>query len=468
MGQRTADFVVLGGGVAGLTMAREMVRAGRSVTVVEQGRQVGGLSRTFRRDGFSFDLGGHRFHSNNPGVVRWLQELVGEDLLTVRRRSRIHIGGRFVDYPLRLGQAVGAFGVSKAARIAASYAKALLARREPEARSFESWVVRRFGRVLYEIYFKPYTEKVWGLPCDQLSADWASQRISLPSLSEAVYRAVVRSRHPPATIVSRFYYPRGGYGTICDRLAEEIVAGGGRVLTRASAHRLAFQADEALVRVSQDGSAPETLRCSRVVSTIPLDALLQAVPGDPDVEQAAAEARLTYRGVILLFLALDRPQVSADSWTYFPSPALLFGRSHEPKNWSPALVPNPGVTSLALEIFASPGDGSWRADEGALVDRAVAELDEVAGVPARDVAGAWVLRVPYAYPLYSLGYGERLGRLRAAMSRWPRLSLVGRTGSFSYRNVDGIVEDCFRLCGALGLGARAGVQPLHSEHGRWI
>ena len=468
MGERTADFVVLGGGIAGLTMARQMVHAGRSVIVIEQGRDVGGLSRTFRRDGFSFDLGGHRFHSNNPDVVRWLQDLMGDDLLTVRRRSRIHIEGRFVDYPIRLGQAVGAFGVAKAAGIAASYAKALLDGRDGEAVSFEHWVERRFGRILYEIYFKPYTEKVWGIPCDRLSADWASQRISLPSLSEAVYRALVRSKHPPATIVSHFYYPRAGYGTIGDRLADEIAGGGGCVLTGASPHRLAFHADEAVVHVDQGEDAPGTVRCGHVVSTIPLDRLLALVPANPEVERAAAEAHLAYRGVILVFLALDRPQVSPDSWTYFPSPALLFGRSHEPKNWSPAMVPGPGVTSLALEVFASPGDESWRADDSALVNRAVAELEAVGGVPAAEVIGAWVLRVPYAYPLYSLGYRDRLGRLRAAMARWPRLSLVGRTGSFCYRNVDGIVEDCFNLAGALGLKADAAVQPLRAEQGRWI
>ena len=468
MGQRTADFVVLGAGVAGLTLAREMVRAGRSVTVIEKDGEVGGLSRTVRRDGFSFDLGGHRFHSNNAGVVRWLQELVGTDLLTVGRRSRIHLDGRFVDYPLRLGQAVRAFGTAKAAGIAASYARALLAGREPEARSFEDWVVRRFGRALYEIYFRPYTEKVWGMPCHQLSADWASQRISLPSLGGAVYRAVVRGKRPPATIVSRFYYPRAGYGTICDRLAEQIVAAGGSVLTGVSPRSLEFHADEAVVHVGRNGDAPETIRCGRLVSSIPLDSLLQAVPDDAEVRQAAADAQLAYRGVILVFLALDRPHVSADSWTYFPSPALLFGRSHEPKNWSPALVPGPSVTSLALEVFASPGDGTWRADDRALAGRAVDELDAVGWGGARDVAGAWVVRVPHAYPVYSLGYAERLGRLRAAMARWPRLSLVGRTGSFCYRNVDGIVEDCFRLCGALGLDGRGDVAPLPNEQGRWI
>lgn len=170
----SSDFVVLGGGVAGLTIAREIARAGRSVVVVERGAAVGGLARTFRRDGFSFDLGGHRFHSNNPEVVNWLKALMGRDLLRVDRRSRILLQGLFIDYPIRLTQATRAFGVGNAVRGALSYLGALTTSHGHDAVTFEDWVTRRFGRVLYEIYFKPYTEKVWGIHCDQLSADWAA------------------------------------------------------------------------------------------------------------------------------------------------------------------------------------------------------------------------------------------------------------------------------------------------------
>ncbi|MCU0252196.1 MAG: FAD-dependent oxidoreductase, partial [Vicinamibacterales bacterium] len=210
----SSDFVVLGGGVAGLTIAREIARAGRSVIVVERGQGVGGLARTFRREGFSFDLGGHRFHSNNADVVNWLKQLMGGDLLRVDRRSRIHLGGGFIDYPIRMTQATRAFGAAQAVRGGLSYLAALATTHRREAVTFEDWVTRRFGRVLYEIYFKPYTEKVWGIRCDQLSADWAAQRISVPNLAETVRSALFPPRTPPPTAVRQFYYPRLGYGTI--------------------------------------------------------------------------------------------------------------------------------------------------------------------------------------------------------------------------------------------------------------
>jgi protoporphyrinogen oxidase len=468
MNPSTVDYVILGGGVAGLTMAREIARTGRSVMVVEKEGTVGGLSRTFRRDGFSFDLGGHRFHSNNPEVVAWLRELMREDLLRVRRLSRIHLQGRFVDYPIRLGQAVSAFGYAEAVRIAGSYAHALMVNHSGEARSFEDWVTRRFGRALYDIYFKPYTEKVWGIPCHELSADWASQRISLPSFTQAVYRALVPTKNPPPTIIPYFYYPRLGYGTITDRMAEQVVEMGGAVMTSTALDRLRFDTDEAVVDIRGAADAVRTIRCQHVVSTIPVDLLLDALSHEPDVARAAAEMHLVYRGVLLIFLALDRPRVSPDSWTYFPNPALLFGRSHEPKNWSAAMVPGEQVTSLALEVFSSPGESAWKTDDGDLVDRAVNELEEIGWVRRREVLGAWVLRVPHAYPVYYLDYRDEVRKVRTVLGRWPRLSLVGRTGSFRYMNVDGIVEDCLRLVGELSLTRQSTVQPLAVDVGRWV
>ncbi len=397
MSESSAEFVVLGGGIAGLTMAREIARAGRSVVLIEKGTEVGGLSRTFRRDGFSFDLGGHRFHSNNPDVVGWLRQLMGDDLLTVKRFSRICLQGRFVDYPIRLGQAVSAFGPVQAARIAASYLAALADGHSGEARSFEDWVSRRFGRALYDIYFKPYTEKVWGIPCRELSADWASQRISLPSLTQAVYRAIVPTRHPPPTIVPHFFYPRSGYGTICDRMAADIDRLGGTILTSTTLERIQFDREGAEVAVADAGPG-RTVRCRQVVSTIPLDALLASLSHDPDVAEVARTTRLAYRGLILVFLAIGRPTVSRDSWTYFPDGNLLFGRSHEPRNWSAAMVPSAGVTSLALEIFSSPGEPAWEDSDSHLVERTVADLDRVGWVRPGEVLHGWTLRVPYAYP----------------------------------------------------------------------
>jgi protoporphyrinogen oxidase len=463
----SSDFVVLGGGVAGLTMAREIARAGRSVVVVERDATVGGLARTFRREGFAFDLGGHRFHSNNPDVVRWLQQLMGGDLLRVDRRSRIHLQGRFIDYPIRLPQATRAFGAANAVRGALSYLGALATNHRQEAVTFEDWVTRRFGRVLYEIYFGPYTEKVWGVRGDQLSADWAAQRISVPSLAETVKGALFPPSTPAPTAVRQFYYPRLGYGTIADRLADGIGAMRQEIVTSTSVTKLQFgPADAAVDVVDRSGSA-RTIRCGHVISTVPLDALLGALGHEPGVAGVAAEARLAYRGIVLIFLGLARPQVSPDHWTYFPDPGLLFGRSHEPKNWSAAMAPGPQVTSLALEVFASPGEAAWESADAALVERASGELERLGWISRGDVTRSWVLRVPHAYPVHDIGYAGRVARVRGALDRFPRLRLLGRTGSFTYMNVDGVVEDCFRLAGELGLWGSADVRPLDADTGRW-
>jgi protoporphyrinogen oxidase len=464
----SSDYVVLGGGVAGLTIAREIARAGRSVTVVERGGTVGGLARTFRRDGFSFDLGGHRFHSNNPGVVNWLKALIGEDLLTVDRRSRISLAGRFIDYPIRLGQATRAFGAGRAVRSALSYLAAVATPNGHEAVTFEDWVSRRFGRVLYEIYFKPYTEKVWGIPCTALSADWAAQRISVPNLTRTVRNALFPPDSPAATAVRQFYYPRFGYGTIPDRLAEDVASEGQQILTSTSLATLRFGHDDAVAEVTSAEGGTRRLHCATVISTLPLGALTEALAHDAVVAEAAAEARLTYRGVVLIFLAIGRTRISPDHWTYFPDAELLFGRSHEPKNWSAAMVTDPSLTSLALEVFSSPGEAAWESADRTLADRAAAELERLGWLRRGDVIASWVLRVPQAYPVHTLGYTERLARVRSALGRYPRLRLLGRTGSFAYLNVDGVVEECFRLASDLGLAPTGGVQPLAAATGRWV
>ena len=463
----TCDVVILGGGIAGLAMGRELLRAGRTVAILEKGATVGGLARTYRADGFSFDLGGHRFHSNNPQVVGWLKDLMKEDLLTVQRQSHIYMEGQFVEYPIKLGQAMSVFGPVNAARIGLSYAAALL-QKHGTPRSFEDWVVQRFGRKLYEIYFKPYTEKVWGIRCDELSADWAAQRISLPSLTQTVRRALIPGRTPPPTIVPSFYYPRHGYGTICGRLEEEIVDRGGTVMTAAAVDSLRFDRDEAVVRVVPQDGAPRTLRCERVVSTIPVEALLGAMTAHPEAAEAAKSFHLSYRGLILIYLGIARPQVSSDHWTYFPSPDMLVGRSHEPKNWSAAMVPGADVTSLSLEVFASHGEPAWQSPDADLVARATSELEAVGWIRPSDVVKSWVLRVPYAYPVYYLDYQDRLGRVREVLDRWPRLSLLGRTGAFRYMNADGVIEDVFRLLDELGASDGSRVRPLAVEEGRWI
>ena len=459
------DVVILGGGVAGLTMARELLRIGRSVTLLERAPFYGGLARTFERDGFRFDIGGHRFHSNNPDVVNWVRDLVGSDLLEVGRSSRIYMGGRFVDYPIQFPGALTIFTPVQAARVGVSYLSTFL-RPGGEDVSFEDWVVRRFGRALYDVYFRPYTEKVWGIPCTELSADWASARISIPNLWQTFAHAIRPPKNAPKTAIRRFYYPRDGFGTICDRLVDEIARMNGRLRSGVELTSVRPGARDATVGFRAANGIEEVVSTSTVISTIPIEALFAALPEESRDSETARSFHLDYRGIVLLCLAIRRPQVTPDQWTYFPGPETIFGRSHEPKNWSPAMVPSGPVTSLALEIYASPGDSAWSSTDDDLIARSVDDLARVGLMKTSELIHGWVLRVPFAYPIYRIGYAERMKAVRAFLEAAPTLRLLGRTGSFTYMNSDGVVEDCLRLLHEIEPGREQVIRPLE-EAGRW-
>lgn len=453
-------IVILGGGVAGLASGLELARRGRQVTVLEKGRVAGGLAQTFEyatpAGVFRFDIGGHRFHSHKPEIIGWVKALMGADLLHVPRISRIYLGdlssdgkagGRFVDYPLQFPGALSIFPPGQAVKILSSYAAATVRNRlngrGPDV-SFEDWVVRRFGRALYEVYFEPYTEKVWGISCQELSADWAAQRISLPSLSEAVKRAISPGAAPPATIISHFWYPRLGFGMIPDRMRSEIERLGGRVSTGASVTALTPLADGRFQVAVDDGHGSQTIEAQRVISSIPMNFLLASLPPETGSRAAAERFRLRYRDIILIYLAVQSAQVSGDSWTYFPGRSLMVGRTHEPRNWSPLMAPD-GYTSLAAEVFTSQGEPTWEQPDEALVQRAVADLTGARFMAQGSLYQGWVRRVRFAYPVYDIGYADKVRAVRDFLAQWPNLHLVGRTGSFRYMNSDGVIEDALRL-----------------------
>lgn len=454
------DFIILGAGVAGLTAARELLRQGQRVTLVEKGREVGGLARTFEREGFRFDLGGHRFHSNNPSVVQWLHELVGEDLLRVPRVSHIKLNGRFVTYPIAFPNAFTAFSPLQATQLAASYVLAHLTERRRPDYSFEDWIIKRFGSLMYQHFFQPYTEKVWGVPGRELAAEWAAARIGLPNLWQAVRHTLRPSATPPATAIDQFYYPRYGFGTIPQALARDIIAHGGQILTEATPDCIQ-PGRNGFELLGTTPAGPFRLRARELVSTIPLDQLLGLLPENGPTHP------LHYRGLICLFLAIQRPQISGDSWTYFPEPSLLFGRTHEPKNWSPAMVPDDNHTSLCVEIFASPGDPVWSWPDEQIRRQVVAQLAQIGWLAAEEVRHAWVVRVRHAYPRYDLGYQAHLAQVHDFLHQWPWLHLVGRTGSFRYLNSDGVVEDVFRFLAHRFPQTAVLVQPVPQQNGRW-
>lgn len=450
-------IILLGGGVAGLATGLELARRGRQVTVIEKGPVAGGLAQTFEYETpagvFRFDIGGHRFHSHKPEIIGWVKDLMGADLLHVPRISRIYLsndgkaGGKFVDYPLQFPGALSIFSPAQAARILSSYGAATVRNRlngsGPDV-SFEDWVVRRFGRALYEVYFEPYTEKVWGISCQELSADWAAQRISLPSLSEAVKRAISPGAAPPATIISHFWYPRLGFGMIPDRMKSEIERLGSQVILGAGVTSIVPGDTGGFTVTVDDGAGVHQISGDRVISSIPMNFLLAGLPADSGSREVAENFKLRYRDIILIYLAIQTPQVSSDSWTYFPGRSLLAGRTHEPRNWSPLMTPD-GYTSLAAEVFTSQGEPTWEQPDETLVQRAADDLSGIGFMPRGSLHQGWVKRVRFAYPVYDIGYAEKVKAVQKFLDQWPNLHLVGRTGSFRYMNSDGVIEDALRL-----------------------
>lgn len=467
-GEVGQKFIVLGGGIAGLAAARELLKKNCRVILIEKSSEVGGLARTFEQDGFRFDIGGHRFHSNNPSVVQWVKELMKSDLLVVPRTSHIYLNGQFVDYPIQFPGALSIFSPLKAVQMIVSYLLAKITERSRQDISFTDWTIKRYGKALYQVFFEPYTEKVWGIPCQELSAAWATQRIGIPSMWRAIKHALMPPKDTPATAISEFLYPRAGFGMIPEALRREIIELGGIIYTSTSITGCIPKEEGFQVTVKHQDGTTNTFDADRVVSTIPLNFLLEAIPEELGSRAILENYQLEYRDMICLFVALNKQQVSQDSWTYFPMKHLIFGRTHEPKNWSAEMVPSLDYTSLAVEIFATKGEAIWQLSDQAILDRVIEQMDDIGWAKKQDVHKSWVVRVPYAYPVYRIGYEEKLKAVKQYLSQWSNLHLVGRTGSFHYINSDGVIEDVFKFMEALFPEVDTDVQPLTTQTGRWL
>ncbi len=454
--------LILGGGISGLTAGYELVRRGIPVVILEQETEAGGLFRTVGRDGFRFDLGGHRLYSEKPEIMGYYRDLGGDAIREVDRRSSIYLRGRLIDYPLELANAITAFGPRNAVRIGSSYLKAALGPSRNGTGSgpsgeytFEDWVVSRFGRALYEIYFKPYTEKVWGIPCTEISSHWASSRISVGNLFQALYKSFFK-RNSSKTLIDRFLYPDQGVGTLCDELVRRIRASGlGRLLTGAPVVRLG-RVDGMWRAITGTGNDQAVHDAAALISTIPVHSLVDSLErGGMGAKSAVGESvrELFYRDLILVFVPLDKPRVSPDSWTYYPDTHVIFGRSHEPRNWSIRMVPK-GQTSLCLEIFASRGDELWELPDQTLIDRSAQALMHFGLAQRREIRSPWVMRVSDAYPIYNIGYKPHLSRLHDYAATLPDFHLLGRTGSFKYMNSDLAIELAIALVNKITAGTR--------------
>ncbi len=428
------QVVVIGAGPAGLTAALRLTQADVDVTVLEATDAVGGISRTVERDGWRFDLGGHRFFTKVPEVEAFWHEVLPEsDFLSRPRLSRILYRGKLFDYPLKPFNALFGLGVLEAVRCVLSYA--LVRVRPPKDQSnFEGWVAARFGWRLYRIFFKTYTEKVWGVPATDIQADWAAQRIKNLSLLNAITSAFGFGKDAQiTTLIDRFQYPRLGPGMMWDRCRDLVLAGGGEVLMQAPLTRVEHAGGRAHTVVLADG---RRLPATDVISSMPMPELVRAMdpPAPPQVLSAADN--LSFRDFLTVALVVPVAAGFPDNWIYIHEPGVRVGRVQNFGSWSPQLVKD-GYTCLGLEYFVSEGDDLWDASDEDLVELGKREIAALKLATTNDVQAGYVVRVPKAYPVYDEGYTDRVDVLRGWLAEAvPNVHPVGRNGMHRYNNQD--------------------------------
>ena len=429
------SVVIVGAGPAGLTAAYELGRLSVPVVVLEQGSRVGGLARTEEHGGFRFDLGGHRFFTKVREVSTMWREVLGGEFLRRPRLSRIYYNGRFVQYPLKPFNALRALGTGEAVLVVLSYLRWQVRPHRRED-TFEQWVTNRFGERLFRIFFKTYTEKVWGISCSELKAEWAAQRIRNLSLRSAVFAMLVQPRTTITTLIEEFDYPRLGPGMMWGAVRDAVERRGGTVELESEVVGVQRDGDcITSVVVARDG-ARRTIAGTHFISSMPVTALVARLdpPAPPEVREAAAS--LHYRDFLTVCLIVDGPDLFPDNWIYVHDPGVRVGRIQNFKNWSPDMVPDPTKTSLGLEYFCDEGDELWSSSDADLIALGTAEVARLGLTRGAAVVDGCVVRVPKAYPIYDADYREHLDRVRAYVAGFTNLQTIGRNGLHRYNNQD--------------------------------
>ncbi len=433
------NTVVIGAGPAGLTAAYELCKHGVKSTVLEQGDRVGGISRTETYKGYRFDIGGHRFFTKIGEVTDLWYEVLGDEFIKVPRLSRIYYDGKFFDYPLSMKNTLSNLGPINSVAIGLSYLKARFKARfmpGPEAENLEDWVTERFGERLYRTFFKTYTEKVWGIPCDKIQAEWAAQRIKGMSLKKAVIDAIVGSSDAK-TLIKEFDYPIHGPGMMWERFQEKVQDAGSEVHLQTRVTRVDHHNGQIQKITAQTGDETFELTGDDFVSTMPVTALVRCMNPAPPEPVIKAAKSLKYRDFLIVSIIVDQKDLFPDNWIYIHSPEFKVGRIQNFKNWSPAMVPDSSKTCLGMEYFCSEGDPVWEMSDEDLVKLASKEIRGLGLMNAETtVEDGTVIRQRKAYPVYDGEYRQHLQVLREYLSQFSNLQTVGRNGMHRYNNQD--------------------------------
>jgi len=439
--QGKKKVVIIGAGPAGLTAAYQLCKEGVESIVLEKDDVVGGISRTVNYKGYLFDIGGHRFFTKVKAVDEMWREVLGEEKFLRRPRlSRIYYDKKFFHYPLKATNALLGLGLWNCVMMVCSYFRAQLFPVKKE-RSFEDWICNRFGKRLYQTFFKTYTEKVWGIPCDEISADWAAQRIKglslISTLKNALLSAQPRDKNKVIkTLIDAFDYPEKGPGQMWEMVASKIQQTGAALKMRSGVERILWDKGRVTaVEIMVDGKT-ESVAGTDFISSMPMRELVAKMDPPPPADVRNAAEMLGYRDFLTVSLVINKADLFSDNWIYIHDPDVKVGRIQNFKNWSPHMVPDPTKTCLGLEYFCFEGDGLWNSPDEELVELAARELAILGLADAASIEDGTVVRMPKAYPIYDGTYEQAVATVREFVEGLGNMYLVGRNGMHKYNNQD--------------------------------
>ncbi|MEG4067933.1 NAD(P)/FAD-dependent oxidoreductase [Microcoleus sp. Pol11C2] len=425
---------IVGAGPAGLTAAYELVKQGIIPVVLEKGDKVGGIARTETYKGYRFDIGGHRFYTKVEAVQQLWQEVLGNEFIKVPRLSRIFYRGKFFNYPISAFNTLFNLGIIESTLIILSYLKVRIWPLTEE-KTFEQWVINRFGERLYKTFFKTYTEKVWGIPCSEIQADWAAQRIKGLSLTTAIINALFGS-NDTKTLIKEFDYPALGPGMMWEKFAESVENKDGKVYLDTKVISFEREGNKIKSITAEQNGEVVQYSADNFITSMPISALVARLKPQPPEEVLHAARSLKYRDFLIVSLIVNRKDLFPDNWIYIHSPEVKVGRIQNFKNWSAALVPDANKSCLGMEYFCSVGDEIWEMSDADLVELATRELVGLGLATTADVEDGVVIRQLKAYPVYDGEYRGHLQVLEGFFKGFENLQTIGRNGMHRYNNQD--------------------------------
>jgi len=436
---QTPHTFILGAGPSGLAAAYTLSKHSKTITVVERETQVGGLAKSINFRGFILDYGPHRFFTKLAPVISLWNDVLGNEQITVKRLTRIFYGGKYFSYPIHAREVLFALGIGETFNILYSYLLSQLFP-NPDPKNFAEWIESRFGKRLFNIFFEGYTEKLWGIPCTKIEAEWAAQRIKGLSLSKAVRKAIFGNSGKVKSLIDQFQFPRLGSGQLYERICDRLYDQEQSILLNTeviSCHHNGSGITNIVLRDRNTGIESLT-DCSHVISSIPLNLLVQQLQPSPPSEVILAAQSLQFRNTILVYLIVDGESLFPDNWLYINDAKVRLGRVTNFANWSPEMLPNLSSlqTPLCCEYWCNNDETIWQESKDKLISLAIAELRQIKLLGNESIIDGFVLRLPRTYPVYTGNYREAIETIQNYLSQFSNLQLIGRSGSFKYNNQD--------------------------------